>query len=60
MYFLFKRQQYEYLTKSVALASGALLLTSAATAVGLLFAKDAIELRFSAEHLPGFCFLFRR
>ena len=40
--FLFKRQQYEYLTKSVALASGALLLTSAATAVGLLFAKDAI------------------
>lgn len=41
--FLFKRQQYEYLTKSVALASGALLLTSVATAVGLLFAKDAIE-----------------
>ena len=40
--FLFKRQQYEYLTKSVALAAGALLLTAAATAVGLLFVEDEI------------------
>ena len=38
--FLFRRQQFEYLTKSVALASGALLVTTTATLACYWFVKD--------------------
>ena len=46
--FLFKRQQFQYLTKSVALAAGAFLTTAAATTVLYLLTGEKLRTPFSA------------